>query len=51
MNFICDPCKSAENVITTTNKLFVLEAKKGVHSKCLGGTWCDCQHKVGRKNT
>jgi hypothetical protein len=50
MNFICDPCKHAGELPEGSNVLFSLELKKANHSKCKGSTWCDCQHRVGRKN-
>jgi hypothetical protein len=29
-------------------KFVCAECVDGVHDMCLGGTWCDCQHKIGR---
>lgn len=48
MNFICTPCKAA-GVIPRDKPLFAVE-KKALHNQCRGGSWCDCQHRVGKKN-
>jgi hypothetical protein len=46
LGFICDPCRY------TADKVVILKGKaQPGHKSCKGGTWCDCQHRVGRKNT
>jgi len=49
MNFICTPCKSAgeDNTLLQGANLII---KRILHDKCKGGTWCDCQHRIGKKN-
>ena len=42
---ICTPCKSAGAELqrgTPDRKITLL------HGHCPGGTWCDCQHYVGK---
>ncbi len=48
INFICEPCKAAGKV-KGTGPLALL-AKNQKHKECPGGSHCDCQHRVGRKN-
>lgn len=42
LSFICGPC--------WTEKVTDEYKKEFYHAHCKGGTWCDCQHKVGQKN-
>jgi hypothetical protein len=49
LSFICDPCKEAGNV-KEEHSLLRKMAKENLHMQCKGGTWCFCQHRVGRKN-
>lgn len=49
LSFICNPCKEAGTIIES-NILLKKMAKENRHSQCKGDTWCDCQHRVGRKN-
>lgn len=48
MQFICDPCKIGADV--NGKEGLALIAKRNMHDKCKGSTWCDCQHRVIRKN-
>lgn len=45
---ICETCKVGAD-IKNTGPLAVI-AKENWHKQCKGGTHCDCQHRVGRKN-
>lgn len=49
LSFICNPCKEA-GTVKASNILLTLEAKRAKHANCLGGTHCECQHRVGKKN-
>jgi ribosomal protein RSM22 (predicted rRNA methylase) len=54
---ICEFCRGAGRL---NQNLLIVEsddrevyksarrAAKGMHYQCKGGTWCDCQHHVGR---
>jgi hypothetical protein len=47
MQFICKPCKTAADI--TTHDRPEIEAQKAyAHIYCMGGTWCDCQHRKGK---
>lgn len=48
MNFICQPCKDGADI--NAPEQFKLMLRRQYHDKCKGGTWCDCQHRVGKKN-
>lgn len=51
MNFICDPCKTGADIVPGDNpESHLWEMKKDFHAHCKGGTWCDCQCRVGKKN-
>lgn len=50
LGFICTPCAKAGEALVTNNVLFTQSLKKAMHEKCQGGTWCDCQHRIDRKN-
>lgn len=50
MNFICESCRHASEVEMDTPPEVILLWKRAFHDKCPGGTWCDCQHRIGRKN-
>ncbi len=49
MNFICTPCKKAADSPVSSISPLILDTRKSGHSACLGGTYCDCQHRVTRK--
>lgn len=44
---ICKKCIEGADV---KNHFGAFIQKKKLHSQCKGGTWCDCQHRIGRKN-
>lgn len=46
--FICEPCKEAGNVIMDAPPEVIQLAKRSKHNQCVGGTHCDCQHRVKR---
>ncbi len=45
---ICKACRTGADI--KNKDLLAKLAKEGWHKNCEGGTWCDCQHRVGRKN-
>lgn len=49
MNFICEPCKNAGDYPFGPPDVVILW-KRAFHNKCKGITWCDCQHRIGKKN-
>lgn len=46
---ICKECKHGADYKSDKGG-DILAVKRYWHNKCKGGTWCDCQHRVGRKN-
>lgn len=46
-NYICDPCKTAANIITNGSPA-LRDMKKRGHTRCVGKGQCDCQHRVGK---
>lgn len=44
-------CEASEDNITRTAATTIRYAAKDQHDKCKGGTWCDCQHVLGRVNS
>jgi len=52
MNFICNSCKEAvaNPIITMAALGKILATRPRPHEGCKGGTWCDCQCRIGKKN-
>lgn len=47
LDFICNPCKMAADIITNGSPA-ILDMKKRGHQNCKGKGQCDCQHRVGK---
>lgn len=48
---ICKPCSKAGRLNTSLNERYSSSLKRRIllwHSKCKGGSWCDCQHVWGK---
>jgi len=53
---VCIPCTRAgiytSSARNTSDKIVydtLIENARNMHSACLGGNWCDCQHSVNTK--
>jgi hypothetical protein len=46
---ICKACREAADIPNVAATAVIIKTQ--LHKHCKGGTWCDCQHRVGRKNT
>lgn len=47
---ICPPCLAAGgiNANAIRNEIpMAFKTAARIHARCLGGTWCDCQHATG----
>lgn len=49
---VCESCLDAGKLVkiagcTDDNtKVYLEQQALGLHKECMGGTWCDCQHKT-----
>jgi hypothetical protein len=50
---ICEVCASAADLISNVahpEVPMIVMLAEDLHSKCKGGSWCDCQHQLTRKS-
>ncbi len=48
---ICKECRTGADISVKGPPEIMIPVKASYHNRCKGGTHCDCQHRVGRKNT